>query len=248
MRERFVPTIFLVKLQNEKRADKCCAKKIGMHGGGRVRLDCLLDLARGNRDEYEYACKQQERVKHVRDKVECADLSVGERGRNSGKRYEHLRAVRQDPLHHAAEDIQERSRLLRRNAVLVAHLLCDRARHHDSDRVVCRRDIERAHQKAHANLPAAVPLEYFVYKVQQCREAAVDTDQPAQGTHQHRDENRLVHPRNAVPDILQKTDHVERAEGDHDDRSRDNAHQQYREHVDTRERERQHENVGDELN
>ena len=223
-------------------------EKIWNSGGGRVCLDRLLALARGNRDEHEHAREQQERVEHVGNQVERAHAGIGQCRRNRRKRHQHLRAVRQDPLHHAAEDIQERSRLLRRNAVLVAHLLCDRARHHDSDRVVCRRDIERTHQKAHANLPAAVPLEYFVYKVQQCREAAVDADQPAQGAHQHRDENRLVHPRNAVPDILQKTDHVERAEGDHDDRSRDNAHQQYREHVDTRERERQHENVGDELN
>ena len=62
------------------------------------------------------------------------------------------------------------------DVVFIAHLLCDGGCHDDCNGVVCRGYVQSAYQKAYAELPASVALEYFMDKVKQGCKSAVDAD------------------------------------------------------------------------
>ena len=166
----------------------------------------------------------------------------------SGDGNQHLRAVGDDALEDTGEGIQDGSSFAVADAVLRGHFSSDGIGHNDGDGIIGSSDIHGTNQKPHTKLAALFAAEYLLDAAQQRLKAAVFPDEGADGRNQNGDHGGLEHVLGAGAHVFQQACRGDLPGGQHDNRTGENADEQYHKDIDADDTAGQDQNVGNDLN
>ena len=193
-----------------------------------------------NNDRNDDEHRQKVRIVQERD-----DLH----GRDSRKARcdEELSAVGDDSLCNAGAGVKERRGLDGRDLVLLTDLLCNWSRQDDCDRVVRSRDIDEDSQQADPDHAAPLAAEVNFDKVEDSLESAVLIHERADGRDEDRDDDRLEHTGTAGSHRGESRHEGEAVRQGADDHEEHNTGSENDEYVDSDERHRKNDEIGERL-